>query len=48
MWENTGSFNMLPERVFELIFIENGKKVICQSHTKLTILIKENKNWIIH
>ncbi|CAD8114958.1 unnamed protein product [Paramecium sonneborni] len=46
-WEFYCSFNMLPERVHDLIFIENGNKLICQSLQKLTILIKENQSWII-
>lgn len=33
---------MLPERVNDLTFIEDGKKLICKSISKLTILIKEN------
>ncbi|CAD8102371.1 unnamed protein product [Paramecium primaurelia] len=47
-WEFNCSFNMLPERVHDLTFIEDGKKLICKSLSKLTILIKENQNWIIY
>ncbi|CAD8092352.1 unnamed protein product [Paramecium primaurelia] len=47
-WELNSSFNMLPERVNDLIFIEDGRILICKSSSKLTFLIKENNNWIIY
>ncbi|CAD8196980.1 unnamed protein product [Paramecium octaurelia] len=47
-WELNSSFNILPERVHDLIFIEDGKILICQSNSKLTFLIKENNTWIMY
>jgi hypothetical protein len=47
-WEFKSSFNMLPERVHNLVFIEGAQKLICQSQNKLTILIREKIGWMIY